>query len=414
MSAGIPAIRAARGMQGFIKRSQFAAIIARNQLSKISQSMFTRFTQFFRITLAVFLLGASLHAGAANNIVIGQAIDLSGPNGSIGRDYVAGIKTYFDTINAAGGINGKRVHYIVRDDQGQTSLSVNAVSELIEREQVDYLFGGVGDSITQAVLDAPAFKRSGLILFAPLAGVRPGNTTRVLFWRPSYQKEIRHLFTHFGRLGIKDVGIIYQESAANQEAYRSLTAEIQERGMKLTGIARIKGNDSAVEMEMEAKRLALSKPGFVIAIADTIGTALFLKEFRNYAPQTFIASTSLINLGTLRELAGAKAVEWTVFSQVVPNPNSGASLIQTEHLNMMRKYRDEPVSSLTLEGFAAAKALSKTIQQSKRGNSALQELIANNGDIDLGGLSIVSSSTDNHLSNYLDIALFKKGAGLVF
>lgn len=374
----------------------------------------TRFLKMFNAALTAALLAFSLPVHAGNAIVIGQAIDLSGPNGSIGRDYVAGIKTYFDTLNAAGGINGKRVQYIARDDQGQPEVSVVAAAELIERDQADFMFGGVGDGVTQAVLNSPAFKRSGLTLFAPLAGAGRANETRVLYWRPSYKQELRHLFTHFNRLGIKDVGILYQESAQSQEAYRSLAAEIQERGMKLTGVATIKTNSSPSEINMEAKRLALTKPGFVVALADTIGTALFLKEFRDYSAQTFMASTSLTNLATLRELAGPRAVEWTVFSQVVPNPNSGASLIQSEHLNMMRKYRDEPVSSITLEGFAAAKALAKAIQQAKHAGSALQELVAQRGDIDLGGLSIVSTANSNHLSTYLDIALFRKGSGLIF
>ncbi len=128
----------------------------------------------------------------------------------------------------------------------------------------------------------------------------------------------------------------------------------------------------------------------------------------------FVAGTSLINLSTLREVAGAKAVEWTVFSQVVPNPNSATSLIQVEHLNMMRKYRDEAVSSLTLEGFAAAKTLTKAIQQAKHSRSALQELIAQDRDIDLGGLSVGVRPHSDHLSSYLDIALFNKGSGLMF
>lgn len=360
------------------------------------------------------LLCSSLPAYAAGNmVVIGQSIDLSSPNAAIGRDYVAGIKTYFDSINSHGGINGKRVVYIVRDDQGKPELAVKAVTELIERDQIDYLLGGVGDAATQAILDAPAFKRSGMILFAPLAAAVQKDRSRVLFWRPNYQQEIQYLFSHFGKLGIKDVGIVYQESPLNQEAYNSLSTEIRDRGMKLTGTVRIGVNND--QIAVEAAKLAGSKPGFVIVIADTIGTALFLKEFRKYEAKTFVASTSLINLETLREVAGLKAVEWTVFSQVVPNPNAATSPIQIEHINMMKKFRDESVSSLTLEGFAVAKALAKSIQLSKRTNrSALQELIAQNSDIDLGGLSIVSTSKSNHLSNYLDIALFRKGSGLLF
>jgi hypothetical protein len=82
---------------------------------------------------------------------------------------------------------------------------------------------------------------------------------------------------------------------------------------------------------------------------------------------------------------------------------------------MRKKYRDEAVSSLTLEGFVVAKSLAKTIQHFKKnGRSALQDLIAQKSDIDLGGLSIVSSAKNNYLSSYLDIALFKKGSELMF
>ncbi len=375
--------------------------------------MLIRIVRRFLQPLALAFLSLSVPAHAASDtIVIGQAVDLSGPNASIGRDYVAGIKTYFDMVNSGGGINGRRIHYIVRDDRGQPELAAKAAAELIERKQVDYLFGGVGDNATQAVLDAPAFKRSGLILFAPLAAADHATGMRVLFWRPSHKQEIRHIFSHFSNLGIGDVGIVYQDSASNQEAYRGLTAAIQERGMKLTGTARI--GIEGDQIAQEARRLASSKPGFILVIADTISTALFLKEYRKHDAQTFVAGTSLINLSTLRELAGARAVEWTVFSQVVPNPAAGTSLIQVEHLSMMKKYRDEAVSSLTLEGFAAAKSLVKAIQQSKRnGRSALQEFIAQNGDIELGGLS-VTASNNNRLSGYLDIALFKKGSALVF
>ncbi|HCE09970.1 MAG TPA: amino acid-binding protein, partial [Oxalobacteraceae bacterium] len=336
-----------------------------------------------------------------------------GPNAAIGRDYVAGIKTHFDAINSAGGINGKHIQYIVRDDQGEPGLSVAMATELIERDQVDYLFGGVGDDITRAVLEAPAFKRSGQILYAPLAASELGGS-HVLFWRPGYKQEISYIFAYFGKLGLKSVGIVYQDSAANQDAFRSLNSEIKAHRMQLTGVAHVKSGGSQAETDMEAKLLAVSRPGFVIVIADTISTALFLKQFRNYAANVFVAGTSLINLSTLREVAGAKAVEWTVFSQVVPNPNSATSLIQVEHLNMMRKYRDEAVSSLTLEGFAAAKTLTKAIQQAKHSRSALQELITQDGDIDLGGLSIGVRPHSDHLSSYLDIALFNKGSGLMF
>lgn len=379
-----------------------------------SQPMLTRFFLPLLRLSASSLLFVSFSAGAGGNaIVIGQAIDLSGPNASIGRDYVAGIKTCFDMVNSAGGINGKRIHYLVRDDRGQADLAANAAAELIEREQVDYLFGGVGDDAARAILGASVFRRSNHLLYAPLAAADYAPGTRILFWRPSYRQEIQHIFSHFSKLGITDVGIVYQDTPSNQEAYRSLAAAMQEHRIKVTGTARL--GTPGDQVGAEAKRLAASKPGFVLVVADTIGTALFLREYRKHDAQTFVAGTSLTNLSTLRELAGPSAVEWTVFSQVVPSPNAGTSLLQVEHMDMMRKYRDETVSALTLEGFAAAKSLVRVIRQSKAGSrSALQDFIAQNGSIDLGGLSVVPPNKGNRLSAYLDIALFRKGSGLLF
>lgn len=375
-----------------------------------------RFSASRLLAAAAFAACAALplfaHA-AGKPIVIGQAVDLSSQNGSIGRDYVAGIKTYFDALNAAGGINGRHVDYIVKDDQGQSDLSAAAVAELIERDRADFLIGGVGDDITQAVLNSPAFKRSGQILYAPLTGAEQGKETHVLYWRPSYMQEMKYIFSYFTKLGMKDVGVVYQSSTVSQDAFNSLQNEIKAQGMRVTGSVRVAGNGD--QIARDAAKLSQTKPQFVIVVGDTIATGLFLKEFRKTNPQTFVAGTSLTNLSTLLELAGSSGVKWTVFSQVVPNPNSSASPIQAEHQNMMKKYRDEAVSSLTLEGFAAAKALVKTIQQTKRYNyEALEDIVAHNANIDLGGLNMVCSPGVNHLSTYLDIALFSRGSELVF
>lgn len=371
-----------------------------------------RFLHCFLPVIATLLPLCTFAANDANTIVIAQIIDLSSPNAAIGRDYVAGIKTGFDTLNAAGGINGTRIRYIVRDDQASPAIAAKAAAELIEREQVDYLLGGVGDDVMQAILDAPAFQHSNLTLYAALANAAGKNNARVLFWRPPYLQEVRHIFSHFSQLGMKNIGIVYQDDVATHAAFRNLTMELRGRGLNLSGSARISSDDK--KNLQEAERLAATKPGFVVVIADTINTALFLKTFRAVAPQTFVAGTSLINLETLRELAGTQAVEWTVFSQVVPSPNAGKTPIQLEHVTMMKKYRDEPASSLTLEGFIVARSLASIIQQSKRPvRMALQDVLTQHTRIDLGGLSIQGSSTGNALSAYLDIALFKK-TGLVF
>ncbi|MFZ6649698.1 ABC transporter substrate-binding protein [Undibacterium sp. TJN25] len=373
-----------------------------------------KLTGYLLAFLTVYAGLMAVDASAAEkSIVVGQAIDLSGPNGSIGRDYVTGLATYFDSVNAAGGINGKKIKYLTRDDRGEPAESAKAAGELLEQDKADYLLGGVGGDAVQAVISSAIFSRSGQVLFAPLANASKNYGQMVLFWRPSQEQELQYIFSYFGKLGIKSVGIAFQDNPLNQEAYQYVVAELKRRGLILSGTAKIFATPA--DTDKDAGKLAAASPDIVIAIADTIGTGLFLKEFRKHASKTFVAGTSLINLTTLAEMTGPKMLEWTVFSQVVPNPASAISVLQSDHIRMMRKYRDESLSSLTLEGFAVGKSLVKAIQMSGSGSrEGAKNFFAQKGQIDLGGLTINPADPDLHLSGYVDIALFRKGGGLMF
>lgn len=347
-----------------------------------------------------------------NQIIIGQAIDLSGPNGSIGRDYVAGITTYFDSLNTSGGINGRKVKYLARDDQGIPAQSVKAVAELLEKDKAEFMLGGIGAPVTDAVVSSPKFVQSGQTLFAPLIGSVKSYGNRVLFWRPSPEQEMQYIFSYFDKLGIKSVGIAVQENSVNQDMFQYVSNEVKKRKMQMSGIVHI--NNSPADIERESAALSKANPNIVIVVADTLSTGLFLKEFRKYAPRTFVAGMSLTNLDTLAEVAGAKSLEWTVFSQVIPNPQGKKSIVQIEHSNMMKKFRDEDLSSLTFEGFVVAKTLAKAIQLSKSGKDGLQSIANQKSTMDLGGILLTPHEGSYRMSSYVDIALFRKGGGLMF
>lgn len=351
---------------------------------------------FFALNTTLFVISDCV-AAPSGVLTIGQVIDLSGPNGAIGRDYVTGLRTSFDAMNAAGGIGGRRVQYLVADDVGDSTKTPKLVTDFIERNKVDLLIGGIGDESVSAIVETPAFKRSKLNLVAPLADI---NHRRVTHWRPSVLQEIRFLLSYFEKLGIKQVGIAYQKSHLPGNALTDLLAEIKQRGISVSGTVSLE-SDNAVTRR-EAQKLAAARPGFVIMIADTINSAIFLKAFRASDAKTFIAGTSLIDLSTLREVAGVNAVEWTVFSQVVPNPLGAKTPVQIEHAAMMKKFRDEALSSMTLEGYLVGKTLARTI------------VSGTPRSVDLGGIVINNEAGVPSQSVYLDIALFKKGVGLVF
>lgn len=369
----------------------------------------------FLLCLIVFIgIGIGMPSAYAGigPIVIGQAISLSGPNASVGRDYVAGITTYFDSVNVNGGINGRKIKYLVRDDRGSPELSTKAVTDLIEKEKVDYLIGGIGTAVIDAVVATPALMHSRHMLFAPLIESVRNYGERVIFWRPGPDQEMQYIFSYFDKLGTRSIGIALQNTADHQEMYHHVVAEIKKRNMALSGTVHLSGAPQQVHAETLA--LAASGPNIVISIADTVGTGIFLKEFRKHAQKTLVAGMSLTSLETLAEVGGPGTLEWTVFSQVVPNPLGRKVPLQLEHATMMRKFRDEALSALTLEGYVVAKTLCRAIEAGGANNQALQKFRTEKGLLDLGGLLINPSSPDQHLSGYVDIALFRRGVGLLF
>ncbi len=365
---------------------------------------------FLPLLFALFTSAAALpHATAAGNaLIVGQAIDLSGPNGSIGRDYVAGITTYFDSVNTKGGINGRKIQYVVSDDHGLPADSARMVGALIKEQHADYLLGAIGADATAAILAAPAFAESRHMLFAPLADSSGAPAARVLYWRPSIESEFLYLLVYFEKLGIKQVGIALQDTPQNNKSFRFLSAEMRKRHITLAGVAQIAGSGAA--LQSQAQRLSAAGAKLVITIGDTYASAQFLKAFRRFDTATFVAGTSLINLQTLSEIAGSRATEFTVFSQVVPNPASAVSPLQSEHLEMMKRFRDEPVSSVTLEGFAVAKTLVKMMRLDAGTKGKPAALAA----MELGGMSVGAPDGANNMSRYVDIALFQRGGGLMF
>ena len=67
--------------------------------------------------------------------------------------YKKGMELAVDEINAVGGLNGKKVELITRDDNGNPGDAVRAAEELVSREKVDVLTGAFLSHIGLALTD---------------------------------------------------------------------------------------------------------------------------------------------------------------------------------------------------------------------------------------------------------------------
>ncbi|NJR72426.1 MAG: hypothetical protein HC782_05365 [Gammaproteobacteria bacterium] len=128
---------------------------------------------------------------------------------------------------------------------------------------------------------------------------------------------------------------------------------------------------------------------------DTITAAEFIKNFRLLDKGTNIVTFSTVNHRTLMELAKPEFAASTMITQVVPHPELPLSKVQVEHLQLMAKYRDEPPSHITLEGFIAAKSFVNAINRAKASTrSTILSALSGERRFDVGGITLTFTGQD--------------------
>src|SRR6201982_3754264 len=104
---------------------------------------------------AAGLLAAGVMAGGVHNapaedgvtsneILFGQAAVLEGPASALGQGMRTGIQAAFDESNAKGGVHGRKLKLISRDDGYEPDRSIAQTKKLIEDDKVFALIGPVG------------------------------------------------------------------------------------------------------------------------------------------------------------------------------------------------------------------------------------------------------------------------------
>jgi Periplasmic binding protein len=88
---------------------------------------------------ALALAAFACPALAQEKVVIGVTAALTGPFAGTTAPPVDGLRIYVDRINAAGGINGKKIDLIIQDDQGQPSRAAVNAKKLLVQDQVQLL-----------------------------------------------------------------------------------------------------------------------------------------------------------------------------------------------------------------------------------------------------------------------------------
>jgi branched-chain amino acid transport system substrate-binding protein len=109
--------------------------------------------------------GGQTTSGGGDTIKVGVYGDVTGATSSFGQSTKNGIQLAFDEINAAGGVNGKKLEMIFEDDQGTPEKAKTVISKLINQDKVVAVLGEVASSNSLAA--APVAQEAKIPMITP-------------------------------------------------------------------------------------------------------------------------------------------------------------------------------------------------------------------------------------------------------
>jgi ABC-type branched-subunit amino acid transport system substrate-binding protein len=322
-------------------------------------------------------------------IILGQSCALSGPAESLGLEMRAGLLAAFSKINDEGGVNGRDIVLISRDDGYEPDRAIRNTRDLIQNENVFMLIGEIGTPTSEAVV--PLAEEWKIPFFAPFTGaefLRVPFHKYVINVRPSYFQEMERLASYLTQVKkIKRIACFYQNDSYGFSGLKGIEIALKKRGMSLVSKGSYERNTVAV---MGALRdINRAEPEAVILVGTYSACAEFIKLSKSKInKKQLYCNISFVGTKSLQRALGEHGRD-VIVSQVVPYPEDIEIPLVKEYGEAMRKYqRDYPISFISLEGYIAGKLFFQ-IAMSVPGELTRENFISSmekTGRFDLGGL----------------------------
>jgi branched-chain amino acid transport system substrate-binding protein len=204
------------------------------------------------IALAPGAMAQTVQGVTDTEIVIGTATDLSGVTAVQGVNNSNSVRLAFDEANAKGGVNGRKIHYIVEDSQYQVPRAVQAMNKLLNEDHIFFAMVNGGTPMNDAMM--PMMFAKGVPNILPLTAARsmyqPYNKLK---WSQfaSYYDQMRAGVKYFvEQRGKKMVCAMYQDTDFGKDVLAGVNAQLEAENMKLIASTAHKPTDTDFTADM--------------------------------------------------------------------------------------------------------------------------------------------------------------------
>jgi branched-chain amino acid transport system substrate-binding protein len=351
-------------------------------------------TSFRLAGLAVFaaatvLAAATVPGVTSNEIILGQTAVFSGPTQALGLSMRAGLEAAFAEANAAGGVHGRTVRLVTRDDGYEPPRAGENARAMINDDQVFALIGGVGTPTAAAI--TPICDAAGVPFIGAFTGagaLRTPYNPHIINLRPSYGQEIERLVALLvdGR-EFKKIACFYQDDLYGQAGLKALQVSLARRRLAPAVLGTYVRNTSNVTAA--AGSIALAKPDAVVMVGTYGACAEFIRTVRKLRlTGAVFCNISFVGTRALVAALGDEA-DGVIISQVVPHPTAGLMAAAHDYRAALQKTSpDAEADWPSFEGYLAGRLFVELARKAGPDltRASLQAAAQHEEPIDLGGV----------------------------
>ncbi|MDD3342048.1 MAG: ABC transporter substrate-binding protein [Sulfurospirillaceae bacterium] len=298
-------------------------------------------------------------------IHLGMSGPFSGGLTSVGKEFLLGAHIYFQNLNEHGGVYGRKIEIIAKDDRYEPKIAIENVKELIRNDKVFALFGIIGTPIAEAVF--PIANKNRIPFVGAYSGAdflrNPPNPI-VLNARAGDLDEIEKLVKHYTEeLSYKRIAVFYQNDTYGRAGLKGIKNALERRNLVVAGEGSYKRNTLSVGNALY--EIELCNPDVILMIGSTAPVAEFIKRARKsnkIRKDIKFGLFSFVEPMPLIQTLGGNGKGIT-FSQVVPSPwTSDVDEVENYRLLMQKYYPNEALSHVSLEGYFAARMITEVFK----------------------------------------------------
>jgi len=248
-------------------------------------------------------------ANAQETLKLGVVTVLSGQSAKAGESIVRGLAIAVDEINAKGGVLGKKLELVVRDDESNPAKGAVAARELVQREKVVAFFGGLDTPVSLAIV--PFANQSKVPFMGVWAAGTPitrnGAAENYVFRVSAVDELVDVALVDYAikKYAAKKPGMILINNPWGESNEKGLKAALEAKKLPYAAIEKFETND--VDVVPQLTRLKEAGSDVLFLVANVAPSSQVVKSLDRMGWNVPIVSHWGPAGGRFSELAGASA-----------------------------------------------------------------------------------------------------------